>query len=341
MAVTIKDVAREAGVSISTVSKVVNKSSYISEATAARVNDVIKKLDYAPNNRARSFKRRATKNIVFLAYLRKDEAFTSPHVFEILCGINNSLKQKGYTITLMDVSDDEKLGASAKTVISNQSYDGMIVHGSAINSSVASLMVRSNFPHIVIAKPEFESQVCWLDTNNVLAGDIAARHLADCGANRLAFIAGTQNDGLNFDRITGVKTAAKKLGLELNSSHIQYTDSSVEGSCKAVSKLLYAQNRPDAIVCANNLIAIGTLKAIKKAGLSIPDEIQLITVDDYPYSRIMDPMPTVVNINVYELGIQAGSMLLYKIKNPALQIQSYTTLPELIIRGTTGKRRAT
>lgn len=335
MAVTIKDVAREAGVSISTVSKVMKGSHTISDATAERVREVVQRLDYTPNARAASFKRRSTRNIAFLTALKKGEVFTNPHMFEILCGAHGALAQKGYTVTLVDVSGDEKPGATAKNIIANQGYDGMVVHGSAISRGAAALMVRENFPHIVIGKPEFVNQLCWVDTNNVLAGDISMRHLAEGGAQHIAFIGGKKDERISLDRLEGVKLATGELGLELKEADVLYTDSSVQESYEGARRLLDRPNRPDALICENNTIAIGALKAVYETGLSMPDGLQLITYDDYPYSRVMDPMPTVVNIDVYELGAQAAGLLVRKIKNPALQIQSYTTLPEIIVRETT------
>lgn len=335
MAVTIKDVAREAGVSFSTVSKVVNHSPEIPEATAEKVRAVMERLDYTPNVRASSFKRRSTRNVAFLTALKKGEVFENPHMFEILCGAHGALAKKGYSLTLVDVSEDTKPGATAKTIITNQGYDGMLVHGSAISPSVAAMMVRSQFPHIVIGKPEFSSAVCWMDTNNVLAGGIAARHLAEGGAGRIAFIGGGREERISTDRLRGVCNTLEELGQSILKENILYTNSSIAESYDAAKKQLANNPRPDALICENNTIALGALKAVRESGLSMPDELQLITFDDYPFSQVMDPPPTVVNIDVYDLGMQAASQLLKNIRNPALHVQSYITLPELIERGTT------
>lgn len=335
MATTIKDVAREAGVSIATVSRIINKKPYISDGTTKRVLDVMERLEYTPNARARSFKRKSTKSIAFLTAMDKGEAYANPHMFDILCGAHRALSKKGYSVTLVDVSQDEKPGATAKEVVSTQGYDGMVVHGSAVSPSVAALMARTNFPHIVIGKPGFESQICWLDTNNVLAGDLAARHLADGGSKHIAFIGGKQTERINMDRLQGVRAVVVELGLVMDEHCVVYTDSSVEDSYTKSKALLDGKCRPDAIICENNTIAIGTLKAVRDAGLSMPADLQLIAFDDYPYSRVMDPIPTVVNIDVFELGYQSGALLLKKIRNPALQVQSFTTLPEVIVRSTT------
>lgn len=335
MPVTIRDVAREAGVSPSTVSKVMNNWPTISEQTCRHVRETMQRLGYVPNTRAASFARKATRNLAFLAYLRKGEAFHNPHMFETLCGAHHAVSKKGYSLSLMNISEEKEAGEVAQAIIANQGFDGMIIHGSAISSTVARLLVTSQFPHIVIAKPRFESQICWLDTNHTLSGSIAANHLLDSGCNTIAFVGGQKADRISLLRLQGVTSSIRERGLRLPDAYIRFTDSGVEQSYHAAMELLQAEKRPDAIVCANNTIAIGVLKAIREKSLLMPDEIALIAFDDFPFSRMMDPMPTVVNIDAFDLGIQAGSFLVKKIKNPALQIQSYSTLPDLVQRSTT------
>lgn len=335
MSYTIKDIAREAGVSFSTVSKVINNSHEISEATANRVREVMKQMDFTPNIRASNFKRRSTKNIAFLTALKKGEAFANPHMFEVLCGAHKVLSQKGYGISLLDISGEEIPGDTVKSVISTGGYDGIIVHGSALNQDAASMLAHSEFPYIVIGKPAFETQVSWLDTNSILAGGIAARHLIKGGSQKIAFIAGKQEGRISKDRIDGARQVIEELGFTLDKANILYTDSSTEQSYLTSLQLLDSNQRPDGIICENNAIAIGTLKAIRKCAICVPKDLQIITFDDYPFSQIMDPPPTVINIDVFDLGEQAASQLLKNIKNPALHVQSYITLPQLIIRSTT------
>ncbi|MCL2083831.1 MAG: LacI family transcriptional regulator, partial [Oscillospiraceae bacterium] len=279
----------------------------------------------------------STHNIAFLTVLSKGVAFDNPHMFEILCGAHGALARKGYNATLVDVSGDNKPGDTVRAIISSGAYDGLIAHGTAINRAAAAMLVRESFPHVVLGKQEIESQMCWLDTNNVLAGDIAAHHLLEGGARRIAFIGGGREEGVSKARLDGVRSALDEADVSIREEDIRYTDSNIEESCIAALELLTKNDRPDSIVCANNLVTIGTLKAVRELNLTLPLDLQLITFDDYPYSRIMDPSPTVVTIDFYELGEQMASQLLRNIRNPALRVQSYVTLPELIVRGTTKK----
>ncbi len=333
MSITIKDVAKEAGVSISTVSKVINKSPTISESTAKRVEAVMKELHYYPNLRARNFAQKSTRNILFMTRLQKDVAFMNPHMFEIMCGVQKALAAKGYNLSVLSIDADKEPADEAEKIIAEKSADGLIIHGSATTRGLSLLLPGLNFPHIIIGKPDFESQLCWIDTNNCLSGEIATNHLYNCGYKHIAFLSGYEADQISAQRLQGFENVMSEKGL--TPAIVCYTDSSKDTSYRVMSEVLSGEKRPDAVICENNSIALGALKAIKDIGLRIPKDIGVITFDNYPFSMIMDPTPTVVNIDVYDLGLQAASMLIRKIKTPSLQVQLYTTLPELIVRNST------
>ncbi len=335
MPVTINDVARLAGVSTSTVSKVINNWSTISQQTVDKVNEAIKALNYTPNARAVNFARQSTKNIIFLTSLGKDEAYHNPHMFDIMCGAYKALNDSHYTMTLVDISEDKVQGESVSRVISQKCADGLIIHGSAINKGIASLIVQKQFPHMIIGHPGFESQLCWVDTNHSLAGKYAAEHLLERGYKDIAFIGGKKTDIISVQRERGFKNAMLEAGISVSGDRIIYTDSSKEDSYAQTLKMLSGKKPPRAVVCENNFIAVGVMNAIHKLNLNIPKEIAFVTFDRYPYSKMIEPTPTVVDINVYDMGIQAGVMLLRKLENPSLLVQSYTTLPMISVNETT------
>jgi DNA-binding LacI/PurR family transcriptional regulator len=335
MPITISDVAREAGVSTSTVSKVLNNWTTISPATIERVNKAISKLNYTPNFRAVSFARQTTQNIVFLTALGKDEAYHNPHMFDIMCGVNSEISKSNYSMTLVDTFMDTYAGESVAKVMSKKSADGMIIHGSAINKEIADLIIKQQFPHILIGHPGFETGLCWVDTNHALAGQFAAEYLLSCGYSDFAFIGGKRTDYISMQRQKGFLGAMHSYGYSIASDRIHYTNSSKEESYQATMKLLESNKPPRVIACENNTIAVGAMKAIDKLNLEIPKDIAFLTFDVYPYSEIIEPKPTVIDINVYDMGVQAGIMMIRKLENPSLQIQTYTTLPVVNIGKTT------
>lgn len=329
MSVTIRDVAREAGVSTSTVSKVLNNWTSISAETAARVRDAIEKLHYTPNSRAVSFAKGAASNILFLSSLRKNEAYQNPHMFDILCGVRKELAAHGYTLMLADIPEDSSPEDYLLGLISSRIADGILIHGSCSFPQMTKILLETRFPHIQIGHPGPGSRLCWIDTNNGLAGQFAARHMLSCGYQKIAFIGEGKSDHISMQRLNGFLGGMYDYGYRVPDNYIRYTDSTREDACRQTFDLLSLPDRPRAIICENNTLAVGTVKALKESGLRIPDEIAFLTFDSYPYSAIIDPAPTVIDIDVYDLGVQAAAMLLRKMENPELLVQSYTTLPVL------------
>lgn len=208
MGITIKDVAAAAGTSVSTVSKVINGHYSISEETAARVRRVMQELNYYPNASAQSFARGTTKTIAVLANLAPNTAFQNPHMFEMIAGLEESLSARGYRLQLRGV-DTATAYEVAKEVIYRQSADALAIHVSVIAYPLSGLLTKSHFPHIVLGAPNFESQVCWIDNNNVYSGTVAAAYLLSRGYRKIAFIGGQYYDFGSLHRLQGVSRNSK------------------------------------------------------------------------------------------------------------------------------------
>lgn len=337
MTVTIKDVARVAGVSPSTVSKIINHSPTISEATISRVQEVMKQMNYYPNAQAQNFAKQTTHNIVFLTKIEPHIAFLNPHMFEIMCGVQESLSRKDYNLSFAGINHENEAISIMERIIAQKRADGLIVHGSVTTKELTSFLIKCKFPHVIIGKPGFESQVCWIDTNHYLSGQIAAEHLCDFGYKKIAFISVGINDVISTQRFKGFKDIMESKNLPVPEEYVKYGNFTKLDGFNLANELLDSKNHPQAIICEDGDIAIGVVKSINEHGLKIPDDIALICFDDFPFSRLIDPPPTVVDIDVHDIGLQAGAILIRKIKNPALQVQTFTTMPNLIIRDSTQK----
>lgn len=335
MNITIKDVAKEAGVSIATVSKVIHEKPSISDATRAHVLQVMEQLDYHPNAQASNFARKCSENIIFLAVTEPHVAFHNPHMFAILCGAQDKIREKNYNFSFIGVPDKDTACKKAKEIIGRRSADGLLIHGSATSRPLVSLLTESGFPHVIIGKPQFSSTACWIDINNHVSGDMAAKYLTRCGYAKIAFIGGPESDEISRHRLKGFSSALQLGGLSVDPAFLKYGTYSKESGFQMMEELLRGSCLPDAVICENNQLAVGAVSAIKKHGMSIPDDIGVITFDDYPLSQLVDPPLTVVDIDMDEMGQQAATILLKKIKNPTFQIQSFSTLPSLIIRSST------
>lgn len=335
MPVTIKDVAREAGVSISTVSKILNNVPGISEATTKRVEEIMAKLDYAPNSRAASLARKSARCIAFIAKLDEYEPYTNPHLFDIMCGVQEALYSKGYGFMLLD-----SLRADVERMMLSHTFDGVIVHGGALTKQIHQLLLNRKFPHIVIGHPN-DTRINWVDTDNALGGRIAFEYLMQCGCVNVAFLGALETDDISNERLSGFLAASSEHGCDGNAGWIIHTDGSLRSGREAAAALLSARDRPQAVVCSSNLLAYAFSVAAAELAVRIPEDVQLITFDLYPYSSLITPEPTLVQIDVRDMGRAAAKQLLQELKRPDLRVQSFTTLPSLIVGKSTREISAT
>lgn len=334
MGVTIKDVAEAAGVSISTVSKVLNGHYSISEKTAERVRGIMREMNYYPNANAQSFASGSNHTVVLLANLSPNAAFRNPHMFEIIAGLEEALCRRGYRLILRGADATSACGI-AEEVISRRSADAIAIHVGVMSHPLAAVLTRLRFPHIVLGAPDFESQVCWIDNSNTYSGAVAAGYLLSRGYRRLAFIGGRSYDLGSALRLQGVKQGLANGGERLEDQYIWLGESTRADGFRMTEGLLNQKQLPDAIICANNYIALGCVDAVLKREMRIPKDMGIMAFDDYPFSQIMEPPLTVVDINVRDMGAQAAKFLTDIIRHPNMQIQTYITTSNVIARGST------
>ena len=334
MGVTIKDVAEAAGGSISTVSKVLNGHYSISEKTAERVRGIMREMNYYPNANAQSFASGSNHTVVLLANLSPNAAFRNPHMFEIIAGLEEALCRRGYRLILRGADATSACGI-AEEIISRRSADAIAIHVGVMSHPLAAVLTRLRFPHIVLGAPDFESQVCWIDNSNTYSGAVAAGYLLSRGYRRLAFIGGRSYDLGSALRLQGVKQGLANGGERLEDQYIWLGESTRADGFRMTEGLLNQKQLPDAIICANNYIALGCVDAVLKREMRIPKDMGIMAFDDYPFSQIMEPPLTVVDINVRDMGAQAAKFLTDIIRHPNMQIQTYITTSNVIARGST------
>ena len=314
MGATIKDVAKLAGTSTATVSKVMNGSYSISQETADKVRKAMEELDYHPNLRAKNFARQSARTIIFVAELGKGTGFANPQMFEILCGLEEVLAQKDYTLVVRNIAAGD-CAEFIRNAADTKQADGFVIHASVISQALDELLFTHEIPHIVIGNPNFNSHFCWLDIDNRLAGELAAKHLLERGCQSVAFIGGKPEDQISARRLDGVLTVLKEHDVLLPREYVKKGESVCDSGYRMTMQILENRRRPDALVCADNYIAYGCVNALHDRGILIPEEMKVITFDDFPFSQILKPMLSVVNIDVYDMGVQAGKYILQKINS--------------------------
>ena len=324
---TIREVANKAGTSIGTVSKALNGSHTISIEKTELIKRIALELGYKPNARAQGFARKSTRQVAFVTRLGRNIAFDNPHMFEILSGAEFALSQKGYSLTLQNCDANEACFFS-KDIWNSKGMDGLMIHASVVSRDLALYLESEKVPHIIIGKPVFKSNLCWIDNDNRLSGEIAAKRLIGLGHENCVLICSYENDNISEDRLSGMKAI-------LGDDRIVKTlrgSSTIESGVELGIELLKDRKLVTAVVCVNNLLAEGCLRAFKLKNIRVPADISMITFDEYPFARFTEPPLTTISIDLFELGMQAGKLLARKIRNPNLHVQSYSTLPVLVER---------
>ncbi len=331
MAVTIYDVAKEAGVSIATVSKALNDSYTIPDQTKATIREIADRLGYRPNARAKNFARQASGTVLFITDLYQNIAFENPHMFEIISGIATYLDEKDYSLTLKPLSKQEA-PLFIKDIIQQRQADALIIHAHILGTELAAILARVDFPYLVIGKTNFRCNICWIDVNHEQAGQLAANYLMDKGYRRMAFVTGLEDDALSQSRLAGINQvmAEEELSIEVISNRSPYTLDN-----EWLERLLSLNPRPEVLLCSNNHLALHCLQQIRRLGLKIPEEIALLTFDNYPFSMLTDPTITAVEVDMHDMGVNAARFVLQRIRKPNLQTQSYCTSPCILEREST------
>lgn len=331
MAVTIYDVAKEAGVSIATVSKALNDSYTIPEQTKEMIRDVAERLGYRPNARAKNFARQASGTVLFITDFYQNIAFENPHMFEIISGIISYLDDKDYALTLKPLTK-QAAPMYIRDIIRQRSADALILHAHILSTELAAILSRVEFPYLVIGKPEFRCNVCWIDVDHEQAGQLAANYLLDKGYRRMALIMGREEDALAQSRLAGIRRAMAEEELNVE---VLCNESPYSLNDEALDRLLLEHPRPEVLLCGNNHLALHCLQHIRRLGLKVPQDIALLTFDNYPFSMLTDPAITAVEVDMHDMGINAARFVLQRIRKPNLQTQSYCTSPCILEREST------
>ncbi len=306
---TIRDVAREAGVSIATISRLFNGSARVSDDTSRRVREVAERMGYWPNGAARSL---ITKRTHALGVLLPD--LYGDFFSEVIRGIDLTARRAGFHLVVSSShADAGELLAALQTMRGR--IDGLIAMAPDLEDPAAFEQSARQFP-IVLINPGFESESCAsVATDNLSGAREMVRHLASQGHRHIAFIAGPQANRDALQRLEGYRDALRDLGLPHSPSleaQGQFTESS--GS-EAAQALLARSPRPTALFAANDCMAVGALSALRELGLRVPDDVVVAGFDDIAIASYVTPRLTTVRVEASRLGERAVHLLMDAIQH--------------------------
>nr|WP_043892768.1 ribose operon transcriptional repressor RbsR [Providencia sneebia] len=324
----MKDVARLAGVSTSTVSHVINQNRYVSESVTLRVKNAILQLNYAPSAVARSLKINRTNTIGMLL-----TASNNPFYAEVVRGVERSCYERGYSLILCNTEGDlQRMNHSLETLLQKR-VDGLLIMCTEVQGPSKEVLSRyPAVPTVMMDWSPFDSAGDIIQDNSFLGGEIAARYLIEAGFKHIACISGPQDKSPARARFLGFMSAMKEADVNIPDEYIIFSDFEFAGGFNSMNQLLELKNPPQAIFAGNDAMAVGAYQAIFRKGLNVPNDISIIGYDDIDLSSYMIPPLTTIHQPKDELGKLAVDQLIFRMDNPEADINVLVLTPKLIER---------
>jgi len=304
----IKDVALRAGVSVTTVSHVVNGTRFVKEASRLRVEDAVRELGYVPSAVARSLKHNATRTFGMLIPNN-----SNPYFAEVLRGVELRCFAAGYNVILCNSNDDPKRQASHLRVLAEKRVDGLVLVSCNRDAGLMDIMGELKIP-VVLLDREITGVACDLvEVDHLVGGLIATQHLLALGHPRVACLSGPAGLSVSSQRRAGWKQALAQAGVEREPGDLARGDFSPRGGYLAMQTLLKHDPRPTAVFVCNDLMAFGALAAAREAGIEVPGQLSIVSYDDIELAAYAVPPLTTVVQPKLQIGTLAAEMLLDRV----------------------------
>ncbi|QUM87953.1 substrate-binding domain-containing protein [Moritella sp. 36] len=325
---TIKDVARHAGVSTSTVSHVLNNTRYVSDDVSARVRTAVEELRYAPSALARSLKVQSTKTFGMLV-----TTSTNPFFGEVLKGVERRCYEHGYNLILCNTEGDVTRMHANLDILLQKRVDGLMLMCSEVESQGFNLFERHKpVPTVVMDWGPTNFPCDKIQDNSHRGGYMATQHLIAKGHTEIGCITGVLDKLTAQQRFAGFTQAMEEAGLAINPKWITAGDFECEGGEKAFAEMVANGPLPSALFVCNDMMAMSVINSASKKGISVPEDLSIIGYDDIKLAKYMTPSLTTIHQPKHRLGQKAVDMLLEQIKSKIESNQIIELEPTLVER---------
>ncbi len=306
---TIADVAKEAGVSVATVSRVINGKGIVTAETAERVNAAIAKFHYQPNVWGRNLRRKESRMLLVLI-----PNITNPYYSSIVSGIEDTARRQDYTTILCITNSDKMREQEFLNLLRSGRADGAIFLATERDSQTVPKLARS-YPVVQCCEYCGDEEIPHVSIDNFEAARQVLRHLLNLGHRRIGFVGSTNRFISTRQREEGYKSALEQAGLRPDERYFAYADDDYNflSGVRAVRELLCLKDRPTAVFCISDMIALGAIRAANELGLNVPQDLTVVGFDDVEYASMFKPMLTTVSQPCYSLGKVSATMLLRQI----------------------------
>ncbi|MGD8779765.1 MAG: LacI family DNA-binding transcriptional regulator [Ignavibacteria bacterium] len=331
MNVTIADIAEKAKVSRMTVSRVLSGNGYVAKATAEKIKRIMKELDYHPNLIARSLSSQKTKTIG-VVIPKTEKLFLDNYIAQVLSGISDVAQEKDYKIMLVPVNQYDKTKGSYLNFVRCKLFDGLILLKAKIDDPNLQELIESGFPSIVVNYKKYSDKFNFVDSENIKGAELALEYLYKKGHKKIAFVAGSMDETNARDRLQGYKNFLKKNKLSYNKDYIINGEFNKGTAYEESRKLVALKNKPTAVFCSDDYMALGVIEQFKENGLLVPDDIAVMGFDNIEIGELYKPALTTVKQPMYEIGKSSFEALLSLINNQKKSPIRIILKTELVIR---------
>lgn len=336
--VTITEVARVAGVSIATVSRVLTNSPGVGEETRQRVRVVIEELGYHPNLTARSLVSQSTRTIAVISMQTLGQLQTQPALGQLFRGIEDVLAHEGYRCTVLS-RDDFKQNVAGLRLVKGSGVDGVLLNGAKVNDPFAFELASYGFPFVTIGRAIGLVNTHYVDIDNLSGAYEAVRALIGAGHRRIAHVCGSQQTNLGIERLEGYRRALIEAGLEYNERLVIEAGMTRREAYRAVGEFLRSTEKrlwPTGIFVFNDFFAVPVMRALLDSGIRIPSDMSVIGFDDDDASEYLNPPLASVRAPIYQLGAEATRMLLPLVRGEEVARPQVLLPTEVVLRASVG-----
>jgi len=331
MSVTIRDVARAAGVSTTTASRAFNNKDDVRPDTRLHVQDVARRLGYMPNLVARGLVLGRTRT---LGVVIADNA--NPVYTEALRGIESAANRAGFGLLLCHAAESQEQALRCLTTLQTNRADGVLLTPVQTDRRDIEQLQQAGIPFVLALRHFADLQTDFVVPDHERGGYLVSRHLLGLGHRRLGHVGGPPHVSSSQGRQAGYRRALTECGLPFDDQLVTSTSFTVAGGYEAGVRLLEGPARPSAIFAGNDLQAVGVLKAARHLGLRVPDDVALAGGDDIPLMDVLEVPLTTFHVPLFEIGVRAAEVLLAKLAGECEGIQQIVYPPELVVRHSSG-----
>ncbi len=323
---TIRDIARLAGVSVATVSGVLNNKPTVKPALVDRVKKAMEALDYHPDHVARSLRVRRTCTVGMVI-----ADVTNPFFTDVIRGVEKEAQSNGYSVILCDANEDPAIERHYLSSLFSRRVDGVLLAPTSSPSAQES-RIHKRFPIVLIDRIPLGFTGDAVMTDNFSAAYDGTRHLIELGHRQIAIISGQLNFSNGLDRLDGFRKALQEQHLALPDEYLQRGDFQLESGYRCGLELMRLPMPPTAIFSCNNRMTLGLMRALGELRVDCPEAVSVLGFDDFEWSAYFTPRLTTIAQPAYEMGTQAMQILLRRLQAPAENNGIADEIPETTVR---------